>query len=184
MANRAFYDLIIVGGGPAGITAGIYSLRASMRTLLIEKAVPGGQVNQSDAVENYPGFKNIGGFDLSRSFLEYVQDYHLELLNEEVVAVEPGLASHTVRVENGNSLKSHAVILAAGGTPRMLDIPGEKEFYGKGVSYCAVCDGFFSGTRASWSWAAGIRRWKRPFICRSWPARSIWCIVVTNCAPA
>jgi thioredoxin reductase (NADPH) len=143
MANRAFYDLIIVGGGPAGITAGIYSLRASMRTVLIEKAVPGGQVNQSDAVENYPGFKNIGGYDLSRSLLEHVQDYHLELLTEEAVAVEPGLASHTVRLGNGEHLKSHAVILAAGGTPRMLDIPGEKEFYGKGVSYCAVCDGFF-----------------------------------------
>ena len=143
MANRAFYDLIIVGGGPAGITAGIYSLRASMRTVLIEKAVPGGQVNQSDAVENYPGFRNIGGSDLSRSFLEHVQDYNLELLTEEAVAVEPGLASHSVRLGNGNRLKSHAIILATGGTPRMLDIPGEKEFYGKGVSYCAVCDGFF-----------------------------------------
>ena len=143
MANREFYDLIIVGGGPAGIAAGIYSLRASMRTVLIEKAVPGGQVNQSDAVENYPGFRNIGGSDLSRSFLEHVQDYHLELLTEEAVAVEPGLASHSVRLGNGDRLKSHAVILATGGTPRMLDIPGEKEFYGKGVSYCAVCDGFF-----------------------------------------
>ena len=143
MANRAVYDLIIVGGGPGGISAGIYSLRASMRTALIEKGVPGGQVNQSDAVENYPGFKSINGFELSQKFLEHAQDYNIELISDEAIAVEPGLEYHGVRLGSRDVLKSHAVILATGGTPRMLDIPGEKEFYGKGVSYCAVCDGFF-----------------------------------------
>jgi thioredoxin reductase (NADPH) len=143
MANREFYDLIIIGGGPAGISAGIYSLRASMRTVLIEKGAPGGQVTQSDAVENYPGFKNIGGYELSQKFLEHAQDYNIELLAEEAIAVEPGLEFHSVLMANGTRLKAHAVILATGGSPRKLDIPGETEFYGKGVSYCAVCDGFF-----------------------------------------
>lgn len=143
MANRAFYDLIIVGGGPGGISAGIYSLRASMRTVLIEKSAPGGQVNQSDAVENYPGYKNINGFELSQKFLDHARDYNIEVLTEEATAVEPGLEFHCVRLASGERLKSHAIILATGGTPRKLDIPGEKEFYGKGVSYCAVCDGFF-----------------------------------------
>ncbi len=143
MSNRSFYDLIIIGGGPGGLSAGIYSLRASMRTVLIEHAAPGGQVLQSDAVENYPGFKNISGYDLSQQFLEHAQDYNLELLTEEATAVEPGLEFHTVRLASGEGLKTHAVILATGGSPRKLGIPGEREFYGKGVSYCAVCDGFF-----------------------------------------
>jgi len=143
MANRSFYDLIIIGGGPGGLSASIYSLRASMRTVLIENTAPGGQVLQSDAVENYPGFKNISGYDLSQQFLEHAQDYNLELLTEEAIAVEPGLEFHTVRLANGEYLKTHALILATGGSPRQLGVPGEREFYGKGVSYCAVCDGFF-----------------------------------------
>lgn len=143
MANREFYDLIIIGGGPGGLSAGVYALRASMRTLLIEKGAPGGQVTQSDEVENYLGFKHINGFELSQKFLEHAQAYNLEIISEEVTALEPGLEFHTLRMATGERLKSHAVILATGGSPRKLDIPGEDEFYGKGVSYCAVCDGFF-----------------------------------------
>jgi thioredoxin reductase (NADPH) len=143
MANREFYDLIIIGGGPAGLSAGIYSLRASMRTVLIEKASPGGQVTLSDEVENYPGFKHINGFDLSQKFLEHARDYNLEILSQEATQLEPGLDWHSVLLENGERLKAHAVVLATGGLPRKLNIPGEDENYGKGVSYCAVCDGFF-----------------------------------------
>ena len=143
MANREFYDLIIIGGGPAGMSAGIYALRASMRTVLIEKATPGGQVTLSDEVDNYPGFKHINGFDLSQKFLEHAQDYNLEMLSREVTKLEPGLDWHHIELDGGESLKSHAVIMATGGLPRKLDIPGEDEYYGKGVSYCAVCDGFF-----------------------------------------
>ena len=143
MANRLIYDLIIVGGGPGGLSAAIYSLRASMRTVLIEQTAPGGQVLQSDAVENYPGFKNISGYELSQRLLEHAQDYNLELLTEQVIAIEPGLDLHTIRLASGECLKTHAVILATGGSPRQLGIPGERELYGKGVSYCAVCDGFF-----------------------------------------
>ena len=143
MANREFYDVIIIGGGPAGLSAGIYALRASMRSVLIEKASPGGQVTLTDEVENYPGFKNINGYDLSEKFLDHAKSYNLEVLSQEATVVEPGLDWHTVQLDDDKRLKSHAVILASGGLPRKLNIPGEDEFYGKGVSYCAVCDGFF-----------------------------------------
>jgi len=143
MANRSFYDLIIVGGGPAGLSAGIYALRASMRTVLIEKGAPGGQVALSAEVENYPAVKNKSGFELAQSFLEHAQEYNLEVLSQEVSAIEPGLDHHTVRLNGAEVLKAHAIIIATGGTPRKLNIPGEDENYGKGVSYCAVCDGFF-----------------------------------------
>jgi thioredoxin reductase (NADPH) len=143
MANREYYDVIIIGGGPAGLSAAIYALRASMRTVLIEKASPGGQITLTDEVENYPGFKSINGYDLSEKFLSHAKSYNLEVLLQEAAVLEPGLDWHTVQLDGDEQLKSHAVILASGGLPRKLNIPGEDEFYGKGVSYCAVCDGFF-----------------------------------------
>jgi thioredoxin reductase (NADPH) len=143
MANREYYDVIIIGGGPAGLSAAIYALRASMRTVLIEKASPGGQITLSDEVENYPGFKNINGYDLSEKFLSHAKSYNLEVLSQEATVLEPGLDWHSVQLDGNEQLKTHAVILASGGLPRKLNIPGEDEFYGKGVSYCAVCDGFF-----------------------------------------
>ena len=143
MANREYYDVIIIGGGPAGLSAAIYALRASMRTVLIEKASAGGQITLTDEVENYPGFKNINGYDLSEKFLDHAKSYNLEVLSREATVLEPGLDWHTVQLDGDERLKSHAVILASGGLPRKLNIPGEDEFYGKGVSYCAVCDGFF-----------------------------------------
>ena len=143
MANREYYDVIIVGGGPAGLSAAIYALRASMRTVLIEKASPGGQMTLTDEVENYPGIINVGGYDLSQKLFEHAKSYHLEILYREATALEPGLEWHTVKLDGDERLKSHAVILASGGLPRKLNIPGEDEFYGKGVSNCAVCDGCF-----------------------------------------
>src|SRR5210317_1691124 len=123
MANREFYDLIIIGGGPAGLSAGIYALRASMRTVLIERGSPGGQVMLSAEVENYPAIKMKSGFELAQSFLEHAQEYNLEILAREVSAIEPGLDFHTVRLNNDEVLKAHAIILASGGSPRKLSIP-------------------------------------------------------------
>jgi len=143
MSGGDLYDVVIVGGGPGGLTAGIYAMRAALKTILIEKGAAGGQVAISDGVENYPGFEHITGYELSQKFLQHAQSYGMELVQEEVVAVEPGLDFHTVRLANGDLLKTHTVILATGGSPRKLDIPGEDEYYGKGVSYCGVCDGFF-----------------------------------------
>jgi thioredoxin reductase (NADPH) len=143
MSSPGIYDLIIIGGGPGGLTAGIYAMRAALKTVLVEMGAPGGQVNLSDSVENWPGDEHIGGAELSMKMYNHAQAYGLEVRSEEVVAIEPGLDAHTVRLAGGECLQAHAVILATGGNPRKLDIPGEKEFYGKGVSYCAVCDGFF-----------------------------------------
>ena len=143
MSEVDLYDVVIVGGGPGGLSAGIYAMRAALETILIEKGAAGGQVAISDAVENYPGFEHITGYELSQKFLQHAQSYGMEIVQEEVVAVGPGLDFHTVRLANGDILKTHTVILATGGSPRKLDIPGEDEYYGKGVSYCGVCDGFF-----------------------------------------
>jgi thioredoxin reductase (NADPH) len=143
MSGSDLYDVVIVGGGPGGLSAGIYAMRAALKTILIEKGAAGGQVAMSDAVENYPGFEQITGYELSQKFLQHARSYGMELVQEEVVAVEPGLDLHTVRLANGDILKTHTVILATGGSPRKLEIPGEDDYYGKGVSYCGVCDGFF-----------------------------------------
>ena len=143
MAQSDFYDLIIIGGGPGGLSAAIYAMRAAMKTVLVEKGITGGQVTMSDEVENYPGFTHISGAELSMKFTQHAQSYDLEMISQEVTALDPGLDHHTVKLANGESLKAHAVILATGGSPKKLDVPGEREFYGKGVSYCATCDGFF-----------------------------------------
>ena len=143
MAENEVYDLVIVGGGPGGLSAGIYAMRAALRTILIEKGLTGGQINLTESVENYPGFENISGFDLSQKFLQHAKSYGLEVIQQEVAAVEPGLAFHSVRLANGEILNAHAVIIGTGGSPRKLGVSGELEYYGKGVSYCATCDGFF-----------------------------------------
>ncbi len=143
MAEETVYDLVIVGGGPGGMSAGIYAMRAALKTALIEKGLAGGQVAMSAEVENYPGFEHIGGSELSEKFAQHAKSYGLATINREVKNLVPGLDYHRIHLDNGEVLASHAVILATGGSPRKLDIPGEEEYYGKGVSYCAVCDGFF-----------------------------------------
>jgi thioredoxin reductase (NADPH) len=143
MSEKKFCDLIIVGGGPGGLSAGIYAMRAALVTVLIEKGIMGGQVVMSDTVENYPGFENITGAELSQKFAEHAQSYGLKIIYDEVTDIIPGLDYHTLKMANGEEYRAYAVILATGGSPRMLNIPGEMEYYGKGVSYCGVCDGFF-----------------------------------------
>ncbi len=143
MSEEHIYDLVIIGGGPGGLSAGIYAMRAALKSVLIEKGLPGGQVAMSAEVENYPSYEHIGGSELSEKFAQHAKSYGLEMITREVKALLPGLDYHRVRLDNGDVLKTHAVILATGGSPRKLNIPGEDEYYGKGVSYCAVCDGFF-----------------------------------------
>jgi thioredoxin reductase (NADPH) len=141
--QEEIYDLIIVGGGPGGLTAGIYAMRAALKTVLIEKGMFGGQVAITKGVENYPGFIEIGGFELCDKFLQHAKWYGLEMIQQEAAAVEPGLEFHSVRLGDEQLLHAHAVILAAGGSAKRLNVPGETENFGKGVSYCATCDGFF-----------------------------------------
>ncbi|MDY0226999.1 MAG: thioredoxin-disulfide reductase [Desulfomicrobium apsheronum] len=141
--ENEMYDLVIVGGGPAGLSAGIYAMRAALHTVLIEKGMPGGQIALTKDVENYPGIEEVGGFELCEKFLNHAKRYDLEIRENEVVRVEPGVDYHEVVLGDGTRLHAHSVILAPGGSARKLGVRGEMEQYGKGVSYCATCDGFF-----------------------------------------
>jgi thioredoxin reductase (NADPH) len=143
MSTNEIYDLVIIGGGPGGFSAGIYAMRAALKTVLIEKGAPGGQMTLSGEVENYPGIERISGPDLSMNFHQHAQSYGLEMIFSEAKEIDPALDYHSVHLDDGSVLKTYAVILATGGNPAKLNIPGESEYYGQGVSYCAVCDGFF-----------------------------------------
>ena len=143
MAKADILDLVIIGSGPGGLTAGIYAARATLNTVIAEKGVPGGQVTMSDEVENWPGIETISGSELALDMSQHAQAYDIDNISREVVQILPGSDCHRVRFDNGEELETHTVILGTGGRPRRLGIPGEEEHYGKGVSYCAVCDGFF-----------------------------------------
>ncbi|MDP2682981.1 MAG: thioredoxin-disulfide reductase [Deltaproteobacteria bacterium] len=141
------YDVIIIGGGPAGLTAGIYAQRARLKTLLLEKEMVGGQIAVSDVIENYPGFPSISGADLMEKFEGHAKGLGLEIRMTDVIAVEDMGKEVIVKTSEGD-LTARTVIVATGAKPRRLGISGEKEFTGKGVSYCATCDGpFFKGQR-------------------------------------
>ncbi len=143
MAKDEIHEVIIVGGGPAGLVAGLYCKRAAMNTVLFEKALLGGQIAISKEVENYPGVAGGTGFDLAEKLVHQAKSFGLEIVPEEVVEVRAGADTHGVRLASGREVRAFAVILAVGGTVRKLGIPGEKEYLGSGVSYCATCDGFF-----------------------------------------
>jgi thioredoxin reductase (NADPH) len=137
------YDLIIIGGGPAGLTAGIYAGRARLKTLLLEKLIHGGQMMTTDIVENYPGFpEGITGFELSDRMRKQAERFGLEIRTQEVMELKPGKPAHTLVLEDG-SLMAGAIIIATGAHYRRLGVPGEDRLVGKGVSFCATCDGAF-----------------------------------------
>ena len=138
------YDVAVIGSGPAGMTAGIYASRALLKTVIFEKNTYGGLMALTDKLENWPGEKSIAGFDLAEKMHTQALDLGAEFVSDEVLEVE--------KTENGNFLiktalskivSAKTVIYAAGSIPRKAEIPGEKEFTGSGVSYCAVCDGAF-----------------------------------------
>jgi thioredoxin reductase (NADPH) len=137
------HEVIIVGGGPAGLAAGLYCQRAALKTILFEKGSPGGQIAISKEVENYPGVEGITGFDLAERMLHHAQSFGLRIVQEEVVEVTAGPGLHTVRLANGDRHEATALILGVGGTVRKLGVPGEAKYLGSGGSYCGTCDGFF-----------------------------------------
>ncbi len=143
MAVNDTYEVIIIGGGPAGLTAGLYCQRAALKTVLFEKGLPGGQIAISKEVENYPGLEGITGFDLAEKLVHHAQSFGLNLVQQEVAAVNSGPDFHSVMLGNGDVFHTVALIFALGATLRKLGIPGEAEYFGTGVSYCATCDGFF-----------------------------------------
>lgn len=142
-------DVIIIGGGPAGLTAGLYASRARLKALLIEKGFTGGQVMNTEWVENYPGFEEgISGADLSQRFEKHAVKFGLEIVQGSVEEVSLKDKIKRITLDNGKQYESRTVIIAAGASPRLLNIAGEKDLRGKGVSYCAICDGaFFKGEK-------------------------------------
>lgn len=143
MTVNESYEVIIIGGGPAGLAAGLYCQRAALKTVLFERGLPGGQIAISKDVENYPGIEGITGFELAEKMLHHAQAFGLSVIQEEVVAVRTGPDKHSVGLASGDLVHADALILAVGGSARKLRIPGETEYLGSGVSYCATCDGFF-----------------------------------------
>jgi len=135
------YDVIIIGGGPAGLSAGIYASRARLRTLLIEKAMFGGLIANAEMVENYPGFpEGVSGFDIGERMHQQALKFSLETLSAEVAGVD---LLHEIKVirTTGGDLSARAVIIAGGAERKRLGVPGEDVFVNRGVSYCATCDG-------------------------------------------
>lgn len=134
------YDLIIIGAGPAGITAGIYAARDRLKTLLITKDFTGQLGRKAIDIENYPGFEKISGLDLVKKFESHLKKYKVATLQDEVVKVKKSKGIFSVKTEKKKEFQSRTVIVASGADPRPLEVPGEKDFIGRGVSYCTACD--------------------------------------------
>ncbi len=136
------YDVIIVGAGPAGMTAGVYTSRGNMTTLMLERGLPGGQMASTAEIENYPGFESILGPDISTKMFDHAKRFGAEYAYGDVTKIEDGREFKTIHV--GDKIyKARAIILTTGAEYRKMGIPGEEELTGRGVSYCAVCDGAF-----------------------------------------
>ena len=136
------YDLIIIGAGPAGFTAGIYAIRREMKVLIIG-AVPGGQMAWASEIENYPGFRNVASYELISKMQNHVKDLGVKIINDKIINIKKNKDKTITLLSNKQEFVSKTVIIATGLSPRELSIQGEKEFLGKGVTYCANCDAPF-----------------------------------------
>lgn len=140
------YDLVIIGGGPAGLSAGIYGARARMNTVILEKGAVGGQAFTTREIVNFPGFRSISGPELMKSLAAHATGFGTDIVKEEVTQVDLAGDVKHIYTKKGHCYQARAVILAPGSQPRLLNIPGERNFRGSGVSYCATCDAeFYSG---------------------------------------
>ncbi len=139
------YDLVIVGGGPAGMSAGIYAARHKLKTLLVTKSFGGQMARKAVAIENYPGLGEVSGFDLIMKFEEHLKKNPIDIETDTVKQIKKDGGAFFVSTNGGKEFQSKTVIIASGADPRPLEVEGEKEFIGRGVSYCVTCDGpFFS----------------------------------------
>jgi thioredoxin reductase (NADPH) len=137
------YDVVIIGGGPAGLTAGIYAGRGGLKTVIVEKGLPGGQIAQTEEVENYPGFpEGISGPELAGRMVQQAEKFGARIVMDEVQGLEKTEEGFLVRGFE-RDYPARVVIIATGANPRKLQVPGEEKFYGRGVSTCATCDAFF-----------------------------------------
>lgn len=142
MSAEKIYDLIIIGAGPAGMTAAVYASRANLSTLMLERGIPGGQMANTEEVENYPGFDSILGPELSSKMFEHAKKFGAEYAYGDVSTVIDGKEYKTIKA-GSKEYKTRAIIITTGAEYKKMGIPGESELGGRGVSYCAVCDGAF-----------------------------------------
>src|SRR5438093_5731280 len=134
-------DLIIIGGGPAGLTAGLYAARANMKTVLLDSKDVGGEILNTELIEDYPGFESVTGADLARKMADHDRKFGLRIETyKPVKQIRSDGDRKIVELEDGTELSAYAVIVTVGGEPAKLGVVGEKEYHGRGVSYCAVCD--------------------------------------------
>jgi len=138
------FDVVIIGGGPAGLSAAIYTARDLLSTLLIEKNIIGGMINEADRIDNYPGFhESISGMDLTAKMHSQAQKFKLHEVNAEVLSITENTSRGFIIKTTDSEYFTKAIIVASGSVKQKLNIPGEKEYVGRGVSYCATCDAFF-----------------------------------------
>lgn len=142
MSEDKIYDVIIIGAGPAGMTAAVYTSRANLSTLMIERGVPGGQMMNTEEVENYPGYDSILGPDLSTKMFEHAKKFGAEYAYGDIKEIIDGKEFKVVKA-GSKEYKARAIIITTGAEYKKLGVPGENELGGRGVSYCAVCDGAF-----------------------------------------
>ena len=142
MTEEKIYDVVIIGAGPAGMTAAVYTSRGSLSTLMIERGIPGGQMANTEEVENYPGFGHILGPELSTKMFEHAKKFGAEYAYGDVTEIIDGEEYKTI-ISGKKQYKTRAIILSTGAEYKKMGIPGEAELGGRGVSYCAVCDGAF-----------------------------------------
>lgn len=142
MTEEKIYDVVIIGAGPAGMTAAVYTSRGSLSTLMIERGIPGGQMANTEEVENYPGFDHILGPELSTKMFDHAKKFGAEYAYGDVQEITDGEAYKTIKA-GGKEYKARAIIITTGAEYKKMGIPGETELGGRGVSYCAVCDGAF-----------------------------------------
>ena len=145
--DKQAYDVVIIGAGPAGLCAAMYAGRGLLKSITIERGAPGGELLNTDLIEDYPGFESIKGWELAQKMAEHAKKFGAEIVTDTVDRIRKSADGwFDVETARGETYRSQAVILTAGGTPVKLGVPGEKEYAGRGVSYCAVCDGaFFKG---------------------------------------
>jgi thioredoxin reductase (NADPH) len=142
MAEEKIYDVVIIGAGPAGMTAAVYASRANLSTLMLERGIPGGQMANTEDVENYPGYESILGPDLSNKMFEHAKKFGAEYAYGEVKEIIDGEEYKTIDA-GSKQYKTRTIIISTGAEYKKIGVPGEKELGGRGVSYCAVCDGAF-----------------------------------------